>query len=133
MATRLGLTSDMVVGELGFIEDIAESLRADIEAATGHPLEGEDSDEILDAVLVWFRDDDDDLTDMLVDAITLLAEDGEVWLATPRSGFDGYVDPGDIDDAARTAGLSQSSAGPTVDAWMVTKLLRGRASAKSRR
>ena len=39
---------------------------------------------MLDAVLLWWREDDGDLTDALVDAITLLADDGVIWLLTPE-------------------------------------------------
>jgi hypothetical protein len=46
---------------------------------------------------------------MLVDAIGPLAEDGVIWLLTPKRGRDGYVEPSDISEAAPTAGLSQTS------------------------
>ena len=69
----------------------------------------EDSDEVVDVVLLWYRDDDGDLVDVLVDAIAPLADDGFIWLLTPKRGRDGYVEPSDIAEAAPTAGLSQTS------------------------
>ena len=46
---------------------------------------------------------------MLVDAIAPLADDGVIWLLTPKRGRAGYVEPSDIAEAASIAGLSQTS------------------------
>ena len=76
---------------------------------------GEDSDEVVDVVLLWFRDDDGDLVDTLVDSLAPLAANGVIWLLTPKAGRDGHVEPSDVGEAAPTAGLSQTSsisAGP---------------------
>jgi hypothetical protein len=53
---------------------------------------GSDSDEVVDGVLLWFREDDGDLVDELVDALTYLTETGPIWLLTPKVGVDGHVD-----------------------------------------
>ncbi len=132
-ASRLGLRSNSTVGEIGYDDDVDESLREGIEAVIDGELLDEDADDVLDAVLLWWREDDGDLTDALVDAITLLADDGVIWLCTPRTGHHEYVDPSDIGDAARTAGLSQTTSGPSVGDWMLTKLVRSRSSGRSRR
>ena len=47
-------------------------------------------------MVLWFRDDDGDLTDALVDATTYIEEGGAIWLLTPKTGRDGYVEPSDI-------------------------------------
>ena len=51
---------------------------------------------------------DGDLVDALVDAIGPLAEGGFIWVVSPKTGQDGYVDPTEIAEAAPTAGLSQT-------------------------
>lgn len=131
--SRLGLRAGSVVGEIGYDDDVDHDLREGIEAAIGGDLLDEDADEVLDAALLWWREGDGDLTDALVDAITLLAGDGVIWLMTPRNGFDGYVDPSDIGDAARTAGLAQTTSGPSTGDWMMSKLVRARSSGRPRR
>ena len=49
----------------------------------------EDTDEVADVVLLWWREDDGDLFDALIDAIASLADDGVVWLLVPKSGRPG--------------------------------------------
>jgi hypothetical protein len=132
-ASRLGLRAGSVVGEIGYDDDVDAALRTAVESVIGSELLDEDADEVLDAALLWRRDDDGDLTDALVDAITLLADDGVIWVLTPRTGRAGYVDPSDIGDAARTAGLAQTTSGPAAGDWMMTKLVRSRSSSRPRR
>ena len=131
--SRLGLRAGNVVGEIGYDDDVDSSLRDGIESVTGNELLDEDADEVLDAALLWWREGDGDLTDALVDAITLLADDGVIWLLSPRTGRDGYVDPSDIGDAVRTAGLEKTTSGPAAGDWMMTKLVRARSSGRPRR
>ena len=69
-ALRLGIEKDQVVQELGWDEDTDDDIRADIEDACGGELLDEDADEVIDVVLLWWRDDDGDLVDRLMDAIT---------------------------------------------------------------
>ena len=78
-------------------------------AAAGTELVDEDYDDVVDVVLLWWRDDDGDLVDALVDAIAILADQGVVWLLTPKPGRDGHVEASDISDAAPTAGLQATS------------------------
>ena len=118
VAVRLGLKAGDVVGEIGYDDDVDHDLRDAIEAIIGSELLDEDADDVLDAVVLWWREDDGDLTDALVDAITLLADTGVIWLLTPKTGREGYVEPSDIAEATRTAGLSQTttvSGGGTMD------------------
>ena len=65
--------------------------------------------DVVDVVLMWWREEDGDLVDALVDALTPLADGGYIWLLTPKAGRPGHVEPSDIGEAAPTAGLAQTS------------------------
>ena len=122
VAGRLGLREGQVVQELGYDDDCDEHLRESVVAVVGSELVDEDYDDVVDAVLLWWRDDDGDLVDALVDSLVSLGDGGVVWLLTPKPGRSGHVEPGDIGDAAPTAGLhptSSISAGPD---WSGTRL-----------
>jgi Protein of unknown function (DUF3052) len=109
IADRLGIRPGMVVQELGYDDDTDDAVVQAVEEAAGGEIVGADSDEVVDVVLLWFRNEDGDLVDTLVDAIGPLAEDGVIWLFTPKRGRPGYVEPSDIAEAAPTAGLTQTS------------------------
>jgi DUF3052 family protein len=132
VAERLGIQSDMVVQELGWDIDVDDDVRAAIEEVLGAELLDEDSDEIVDVVLLWWRDDDGDLFDTLVDARSPLAENGVIWVFTPKTGRDGHVDASDINEAANTVGLAQTSNISVSDDWAATRLATAKA-AKSKR
>ncbi|MDQ6936275.1 MAG: DUF3052 domain-containing protein [Actinomycetota bacterium] len=117
----------MVVQERGFDDDSDEQVSVAIESFLGEDLVGEDSDEVVEVVLLWFRETDGDLVDTLVDAITALAEDGVVWLLTPKRARSGYVEPSDIAEAAPIAGLSQTSMAAVGTDWTGTRLVSRRA------
>lgn len=127
VAERLGLTPGMIVMEIGYDDDVDEELRSQIETQTGEDLVDEDSDEVVDVVLCWFRNDDGDLADLLVDAIAPLAESGFIWLLTPKRGRDGYVEPFDIAEAASIAGLSQTTVTTAGAHWSAARLAGRRA------
>ncbi|MGW1888915.1 DUF3052 domain-containing protein [Streptomyces sp. NPDC002004] len=120
-AARLGFQPGQVVQEIGFDDDADQELREAIEETIGSELADEDYDDVADAVLLWFREDDGDLTDALVDAIGLI-DDGNIWLLTPKTGRGGYVEPSDISDAAQTAGLSQTKSISVGKDWSATRL-----------
>ncbi|HEX8761298.1 MAG TPA: DUF3052 domain-containing protein [Pseudonocardiaceae bacterium] len=132
VAERLGIQSDMVVQELGWDVDVDDDVRAAIEEVLGAELLDEDSDEIVDVVLLWWRDQDGDLFDTLVDARSPLAENGVIWVFTPKTGRDGHVDASDINEAANTVGLAQTSNISVSDDWAATRLATAKA-AKSKR
>lgn len=132
VAERLGVRPGMVVQELGWDEDVDESLRAAIEEQTGTELVDEDSDEIADVVLLWWRDDDGDLVDALMDAIGPLADNGVIWVCSPKTGRPGHVEPSDIAEAAPTAGLSQTSNLSVSENWAGARLVAPK-TAKSKR
>ena len=106
---RMGIAPGMVVQELGWDDDVDDTLRDAIQSVTGEALVDEDSDEVVDVVVLWYREGDGDLVDVLMDALVSLADNGSIWLLTPRRGHPGYVEPSDIAEAAPTAGLTQTS------------------------
>ena len=122
-AARLGFEPGQVVQEIGYDDDVEQELREGIEATTGQELVDEDYDDVADVVLLWFRDEDGDLTDALVDAIGLLEDGGTVWLMTPKTGRDGYVEPSDINEAAQTAGLAQTKSISAGKDWTGSRLV----------
>lgn len=122
-AERLGLKPSMLVMEIGADDDVDENLRDDIVDRTGEEMVGEDSDEIVDVVLLWHRDSDGDLADALVDAISPLTDDGYIWLLTPKRGREDYVEPSDIAEAASIAGLSQTSITTVGPDWSAARLV----------
>ncbi|GAA1512474.1 MULTISPECIES: DUF3052 domain-containing protein [Streptomyces] len=122
-AVRLGFVPGQVVQEIGYDDDVEQELREGIEAITGQDIVDEDYDDVADVVVLWFRDEDGDLTDALVDAIGLLEDGGTVLLLTPKTGRDGYVEPSDISEAAQTAGLSQTKTVSAGKDWSAGRLV----------
>jgi hypothetical protein len=120
---RFGLSAGDTVGEIGYDDDVDFEVRDAVETIVGTEILDEDADDVLDAVLLWWREDDGDLTDALVDANTLLADTGVIWLLTPKTGRDGYVEPSEIIEATQTAGLAQTTSFG-VGAWTAARLVR---------
>ena len=123
MATRLGFESGTVVQELGYDDDCDDAFRDAIKEITGEEFVGDDSDDVVDVVLLWWRDDDGDLVDALFDTLTDLKTGGIVWLMTPKVGREGYVDASDIAEATATAGLSTTTSLTPTENWSATKLV----------
>jgi hypothetical protein len=131
LADRLGIESDMVVMEVGYDDDVDEGLRDAILDRCGEMVD-EDTDEVVDVALVWWREDDGDLVDGLMDARTPLADDGVIWLLTPKAGRPGHVEPSEIHEATPTAGLAQTSSVSVGRDWVAARLVAPRSS-RSRR
>ena len=74
LAERLGIKPGQVVQEIGYDDDSDEQLREAITRQKDTELVDEDYDDVVDVVLLWWRDGDGDLFDALADALTL-----EVW------------------------------------------------------
>jgi hypothetical protein len=129
-AEKLGFTAGQVVQEIGYDDDCDQDLRASIEDVTGSALVDEEYDDVVDAVLLWWRDGDGDLVDALVDALTSLAGGGSIWLLSPKAGRDGHVEPSDITEAAPTAGLSQTSTISAGRDWSGARLVAPRSARK---
>ena len=128
LAGRLGLRAGQVVQELGYDDDCDATLRSAIQELTGSSLVDEDYDDVVDVVLLWWRDDDGDLVDALVDSLISLDDGGVVWLLTPKAGRPGHVEPGEIGDAAPTAGLHQTSSISAAPEWSGTRLVARRSN-----
>ncbi|QQS02962.1 MAG: DUF3052 domain-containing protein [Austwickia sp.] len=120
---KLGFAPAQVVLELGYDEDVDDELRGQIEALLETSLEDEDFDDVVDAVLLWWRDDDGDLTDALVDALATLEDQGFIVLLTPKVGRPGEVDASDVAEAATTAGLQASVSLNLTNEWSATRLV----------
>ncbi len=131
-ARKLGIQRDQVVQEWGWDEDTDDEIRAAVEEACGSELLDEDSDEVIDVVLLWWRDGDGDLVDTLVDAIAPLADNGAVWLLTPKAGRPGHVEPSEITESAPTAGLQQTSIISAGKDWSGARLVAPRAARSKR-
>ncbi|VEG56413.1 Protein of uncharacterised function (DUF3052) [Mycolicibacterium aurum] len=127
-ARLLGIQKDQVVQELGWDQDSDDDIRFNIEDVSGGELLDEDADEVVDVVLLWWRDGDGDLVDTLMDAITPLADDGVIWVVTPKTGKPGHVQPAEIAESAPTAGLMQTSSANLGD-WIASRLVQPKANA----
>ena len=123
----MGLAKDDLVLEVGHDSDCDSTLRDQLMAITGTTfLEGSTS-EVVDAVIIWWREGDGDLVDELMDALTYLSETGPIWVLTPKAGRDGHVEPSDIQDAAQIAGLSVTSTIALAKDWTATRLVARKA------
>lgn len=120
---RLGFTASMVVQELGWDEDVDDELRMQIEDAIDGDMVDGDHGNMVDAVLIWWRDDDGDLVDALVDSLTDLGPGGVIWLLTPKIGRDGAVDAADVAEAAPVAGLAITTTALVSKDWTATRLV----------
>jgi Protein of unknown function (DUF3052) len=132
IAGRLGVEPGMVVQEIGWDSDVDEAVRDAVEERAGDELLDEDADEVVDLVMMWWREGDGDLVDALINAIGPLADNGVVWVLTPKTGRSGHVEPSEIAEAAPTAGLSQTSNATISDGWAGSRLVAPKA-VRSRR
>ena len=73
----MGLSKGMVVQELGWDADVDDDLRNDIMDAIDADLV-EEALEAVDMVLLWWREEDGDVTDGLVDSMTDLSSAGVI-------------------------------------------------------
>ena len=124
----LGLSAGQIVQELGWDEDVDEGVRSSIMDAIEGDLV-EEVEDAVDVVVLWWRSDDGDVVDGLVDSLTDLTPDGYIWLMTPKVGRSGAVDPADLAEGASTAGMaltSTVSAGPDWQAHKVVRPKNGR-------
>jgi hypothetical protein len=119
---RLGFTAGQVVQEFGYGDDVDDDLRAGIESVIGSELVDEDYDDVTDGVILWWREDDGDLTDALVDVRSSLEGHGPIWLFTRKPGRSGHVGHGEIEEAATTAGLHATSTLTIAADWSGTRL-----------
>lgn len=121
-----GFGKGAVVQEFGYDDDVDFDLREAIEDATGEELEDEDYRGAADGVLAWWRSDDgdvDDLTDYLVDcAASLDSGTSILWLAVPGHKADLHVPTTEVDEAAKTAGLSVTRSHGLDSGWTAYRI-----------
>lgn len=122
IAEALNLTAGQIVQEIGYDDDVDHALRDAIEDLIGDEMEDEDTQEIVDAVVLWWREDDGDLTDALVDTLRNIEAGSPVWLLTPKAGRDGHVIPGEVQESAEIAGLRVMSSLSLAADWTGTRL-----------
>ena len=113
--------------EIGYAADCDDSLRAKIKGITDTEFIQTDPTEVIDGVIIWWRDGDGDLIDELMDALTFLSETGPIWVMTPKMGRPNYVEASEIQDAAPIAGLSVTSSIAVANDWTATRLVARKA------
>lgn len=67
----------------------------------------------------------------VMDAIGPLAEDGVIWVVTPKTGQPGHVLPAEIAEAAPTAGLMPTSS-VNLGNWSASRLVQPKSRAGKR-
>src|SRR4051794_17216432 len=120
---RLGLKTGMVVQELGWDEDVDDALRMQIEDTIDADMVDGDYGNVVDSVLLWWRNDDGDLVDALVDSLTDLAAGGGIWLLTPKIGRANAVEAAGVTEAAPVAGLAITTTTMVSNDWTATRLV----------
>ena len=124
---ELELAVGDVVQELGWDEDIDFEFRNGLEDALGEEFLMEEDQEPVDAVLLWWREDDGDiseLTDALDNATTNLDDNAPIWLLIPRASRPGHVSPMDVSESAHVAGLRTTITAGVSEDWLATRLER---------
>lgn len=125
MAVSLGFTLGQIVQEFYVDDDADRQIRVSIESETGEQLVDEDYGDVVDGAIVWWRADDaeeDDLADLLVDALSNLDDGGLIWVFIPKPGRAGTVPVADVEEAAKVAGLHSTSAASVGDDWAGIRL-----------
>ena len=100
-----------------------DTLRVQIEDTIDGDLVDGDYGNVVDSVVLWWRDEDGDLVDALVDSLTDLVGGGVIWLLTPKVGRPGSVDPADVAEAAPVAGLATTTTVAVSKDWAATRLV----------
>ncbi|MDQ3616722.1 MAG: DUF3052 domain-containing protein [Actinomycetota bacterium] len=113
----------MVVQELGWDEDVDDHFRMQVEDTIDADMVEGEYGNVVDSVILWWRDEDGDLVDGLVDSLTDLVGGGVIWLLTPKVGRPNAVDPADIAEAAPIAGLSTTSTVAVSVDWTAMRLV----------
>ena len=108
---EFGFQSGDIVQEWLWDDDVDDSVRAKIEDLTGEDLVDEDYDSAVDGAIVWWRDgdDEDELSDTIVDAYSVVGDDGPFWVLTPKPGRTGAASSSTVQSAAKTAGMNAAT------------------------
>ncbi|WP_345506874.1 DUF3052 domain-containing protein [Terrabacter aeriphilus] len=121
--SKLGFAKGQVIQEFGYDDDVDDDLRFGLEDVIGTELEDEDFNDGADGVLIWYRDGDEDLVDLMVDGVTKLFDQGFVVLLTPKAGRAGHVDASVVEEAASTAGLTTGGQVNVAKDWTASRLM----------
>ena len=119
----MGFAKGDLILEVGHDSDCDSTLRDRLMSITGTTFLAGSTSEVVDAVILWWRDGDGDLVDELMDALTFLTEHGSIWVMTPKAGRAGHVEPSEIQDAAPITGLCQTSTIALAKDWSATHLV----------
>jgi hypothetical protein len=122
LARRLGIGPGATVQEIGYDTDTEELVGEAIQAGSGEDPVGDDYDGVVDVALLWWREGDGDLADVLVDVMAPLVEGGVIWLFTPKFGRRGAVEPADIAEASESAGMRRTTT-VSLPKWSATRLV----------
>ena len=123
---QLGLTEGMVVEELGWDDDADEDFRQAVMEVIDSDLL-EESPDAVDAIILWLRQDDGDVMELLIDSLTDLSSEGLLWVMTPRIGRPGHVSHSDLAEGVVAAGLSLTTTATVSKDWSAHKIVRPKA------
>jgi hypothetical protein len=125
VAKEFGFRHGDVIQEWMWDEDVDDALRADIQDLTGEELADEDWDGAPDGAIIWWRDGDDEdtLSDTIVDASAVLDDDAPFWILTPKTGRPGAASSFTIRNAAKTAGMNIEQPLTVSPNWIAVRLL----------
>ncbi|MEU1626718.1 DUF3052 domain-containing protein [Streptomyces sp. NPDC020096] len=130
LAERLGVEPKLMVQERGWDEDVDHDVGSAVEERYGARLLAEGSGDVMDIILLWWREDGGDLLDELLDAVLCLAQDGVLWVLTPKIGRVGYVEQSVIADTAKTVGLNAVSVINVSEGWAGSRLVAAKAESE---
>lgn len=122
LAARLGISAGLTVQEIGYDTDTDDLVIDAVTQGSGQPTVDEDYDGVVDMVVLWWRADDGDLADALVDAKAPLASSGVIWLITPKHARTGALEPADVADAATASGLRRTTS-VTLSQWQAVRMV----------
>lgn len=125
MAVSLGFASGAIVQEFYVDDDVDRSIRDSVEAETGQALVDVDYGDVVDGAIVWWRAEDaeeEDLADVLVDAMSNLDDGGLIWVLIPKAGCPNSVRVGDVEEAAGIAGLHATTSTALGQNWAGVRL-----------
>ncbi|TCD54725.1 DUF3052 domain-containing protein [Alloscardovia theropitheci] len=130
-AQEFGFQPGDVVQEWLWDDDVDENLRSLLEEYLGEELVDEEYDSSVDGVILWWRDgdDEDELADTIMDAMSLLNEGSPFWVFTPKPGREGAIGPNTLQNAAKTAGMNAATpvtVGPDWNGIQLRAFGRGR-------
>ncbi|MFC2777940.1 MAG: DUF3052 domain-containing protein, partial [Pauljensenia sp.] len=117
--------SGAIVQEFYVDDDVDRSIRDFIEAETGQALVDVDYGDVVDGAIVWWRAEDaeeEDLADVLVDAMSNLDDGGLIWVLIPKAGRPNSVRVGDVEEAAGIAGLHATTSTALGEDWAGVRL-----------